>query len=121
MYYSEAGEWHKAGDAQAQYAAIVKDRDAVPRAMDYYLRAHAPARAIAVATRAAGWEQRADIRFLMGKAYSTDGKPDPAAAEYRSAIRLNPYEESYHFEFANELLRQQKFEPAIQVLTECQA
>jgi tetratricopeptide (TPR) repeat protein len=36
--------------------------------------------------------------------------------QYQAAIRLNPYEESNYFTFANRLLQQQKFEPAIEIL-----
>ncbi len=117
VFYSEAGEWLKAGNTEADYAlAAPNDRDALPRTMEWYLQARSPERAIAVATRSPGWEKRGDVRDQLGRAYSAASQMEPAAREFQAAIELNPYQESYYFDFANLLLQQQKFEPAIQTL-----
>ena len=117
VYYSETERWLRAGDFQAEYAAAAPgDRDALPQAMEFYLRAQAPERAIAVGKRTAGTEQRADVRHLLGKAYADAGQPDAAATEFQAAINLEPYQESYYFDFANNLLHEQKYETAIEVL-----
>jgi len=117
VYYSETGQWLKAGDVLVGYAAAAPDdRSATARILDCYLQAHAPERAIRAGTSAPDWERRADIRSLLGKAYAELNRPESAATEFQAAIRLSPYQESYYFDFANDLLQRQQFEPAIHVL-----
>ncbi len=117
VFYSETGQWRKAGDVQVDYAAAApNDVEAIPQAIESYLRAREPARVIRMGTDVHGWEERADIRDLLGRAYSDLNRPGPAAVEFQAAIRLKPYQESYRFDYANSLLQRQKFEPAIQVL-----
>src|SRR5260370_877752 len=69
IYYSEAGDLANAADLEARYASISPgDRDAVLRAMDLYLGAGKPQRAIEMGHTAPDWDKRAEIRNFLGKA-----------------------------------------------------
>lgn len=119
VYYAETDQFEKAGDAEAKYSTSVPaDRAAVLRSMTFYIKGGHADRAIALAKGAPDWSNRADVHDLLAKAYFADKQPEEAANEFRSAIRLSPYEESYYFDFAQALLVQQKFEQAIGVLQE---
>jgi tetratricopeptide (TPR) repeat protein len=116
-FYSEGGAFQKAADAQAKYAAASPgDREAAVKGIQLYLDAHDPQRAIAMGKGTPGWEQRADIRRLLGRAYAAVNQMSLSDEEYQAAVRLNPYDESYVFDFAQSLLRREKFEPAISLL-----
>lgn len=119
VFYSETGQLPKSCNAQAEYtAAAPRDSDAVSRAIECFLRIKQPESAIRIGTRSPGWESRADIRDLLGKAYSLNRQWELAAPQFQAAIRLNPYEEQYYFDAADSFLQQQKFEAALGVLQE---
>jgi len=81
-----------------------------------YLQAGKPKSAIELAQKGLIRENRADLRHLLGKAYEADGHPAEAAGELREAVRLNPYDESYTFELARNLLEHNHLPEAIQTL-----
>jgi tetratricopeptide (TPR) repeat protein len=119
VYYAETDQFDKAGDAEAKYSTgAPTDRDAVLRSMTFYIKGGHADRAIAFAKATPDWSNRADVHNLLAKAYFANKQPDEAANEFRSAMQLSPYEESYYFDFAQALLVQQKFEQAIRVLEE---
>ena len=119
VYYAETNQFEKAGDAEANYSrGVPTDRGAVLHSMTFYIKGGRADRAITLAKASPDWSNRADVHNLLGKAYFANKQPDEAANEFRSAIRLSPYEESYYFDFAQALLVQQKFEDAIGVLQE---
>jgi tetratricopeptide (TPR) repeat protein len=121
LFYSEGGQWGKAAEVQARYAtAAPNDREAVLRSMDLYLQARDPERAIEAGKRTIGWEQRPEIRRLLGKAYAAANQVEASDVEFQTAIRLAPYDESYPFDYAQTLLQRQKFDAAIQVLLAAQ-
>jgi len=117
IYYSGRDEPAKAAAFEARYAARApEDRAAVARAMNLYLEAGQPKPAIELALKAPDWEQRAELRNLLGKAYHADQQYAKAIPELQEAIRLNPYEEAYHFDLALVLLQHHNFEVAIRIL-----
>ena len=117
VFYSETGAFEKAAQCAAGYAAKANaDRGAYSRAMQLYLQAGKAKPAIDLARTALAVENRAEVRYLLGKAYAMDGRPAESVREMRAAIQLNPYEESYYFELARDLLKHNSAQEAIQVL-----
>ena len=115
-FYSEERNFARAGDIEARCA--MKDRQdqaAIARGMIDYLQAHQPRKAIALALAVSGWEERADIRNLLGKAYEADGQILKTLPELQAAIRLSPDDESYWFDLMQTLLNHYNFEAASQV------
>jgi len=119
IFYSESGNYEKAAEYAAGYASSGhSDAGAYARAIQFYLQAGKPKPAIDLARTALAAEDRADVRYLLGKAYEMDGQPADAFREMRQAIKLNPYEESYRSELARSLLEHNNAPEAIQVLEE---
>jgi tetratricopeptide (TPR) repeat protein len=117
LFYSESGNYEKAAECAAGFASKAPaDQGAYARAIQLYLQAGKPKRAIDLARSALVAENRADLRYLLGKAYEMDGHPAESVREMRAAIKLNPYEESYYFELARDLLKHNSAQEAIQVL-----
>ena len=118
FYYDESGQRLKACDMQTEYAvAAPADGRGPTQALDCFLEAQAPERAILASARGGTeWRNRADVRYLLAKAYQATRQWALSDDEFRAAIRLNPYEESYHLEFASSLLQRHEFEQAIQVI-----
>ena len=117
MIYSEGGRWAKAATLETRYAAQrPEDREAVVRALTWYLQAQQPKPAIQLAIRALAKEKRADLHNLLGKAYEADGQFDKTITELQKAIKLSPRQESFYFDLAYVLLLHQNFDVAIQVL-----
>jgi tetratricopeptide (TPR) repeat protein len=114
IFYAELKKFSKAGDLEARCAARdSQDSSAVTRAMFDYLQANQPKKAIDVALATAGWEGRADIRNLLGKAYEADGQILKTLPELREAVVLKPDDESYYFDLLQTLLSHYNFEEAI--------
>lgn len=119
LFYSESGNYEKAAECAAGYASKTHDDlGAYVRAIQLYLQAGKPKPAIELARTALAHENRAELRYLLGKAYEMDGRAAESAREMRAAIQLNPYEESYYFELARELLKHNSAPEAIEVLEE---
>ena len=117
IFYSETGKYEKAAECAAGYASKTQgDAGAYVRAIQLYVQAGKPKPAIDLARAALAAENRADVRYLLGKAYEMDGRPVEAFREMHAAIKLNPYEESYYFELARDLLKHNSAQEAIQVL-----
>jgi len=117
LFHSETGNWAKAASLESRYAAVASgDRDAVVRAVSFYLQANQPRPAIELAGKALAKEKRADLHNLLGKAYEADGQFDKTIVELQKAIQLAPREESYVFDLAYVLLVHQNFDVAIQLL-----
>jgi tetratricopeptide (TPR) repeat protein len=101
--HSEAGNFGKAASFEERYAELTPaDESAAPRAVDLYLQAHQPEQAIELADRALLKSDRADLRFLLGKAYELQQQPGKAAEQMRRAASLNPYQEDYYFQAARQ-------------------
>jgi tetratricopeptide (TPR) repeat protein len=114
FFYAEQKKFLKAGDFEAKCAAKdTQDQAAVTRAMLDYLQADQPKKAIDLALATTGWESRADIRNLLGKAYETDGQILKTIPELREAVVLKPDEESYFFDLLQTLLNHYNFDVAI--------
>ena len=102
-FHSEAGHFAEAAAFEARYADLApQDASAAPRAVNLYLQAQKPEPAIELATKALRKEDRADLRFLLGKAYELEKQPAKAAEQMRRAAALNPYEEDYYFQSARQ-------------------
>ena len=115
--HSEAGNFGKAASFEARYAELTPaDESAAPRAVDLYLQAHQPEQAIELADRALLKSDRADLRFLLGKAYELQRQPAKAAEQMRRAASLNPYEEDYCFQAARQYTAAGNAPAAIQVI-----
>lgn len=69
-----------------------------------------------LAHRQNDWKERASIRNYLGKVTLADGNFTGAVAEYREAIRLDPYEENYRFDLAQTLLNHERFAEAAEAL-----
>lgn len=122
LYYAGRDEPARAAGFEARYAARApEDRAAPARAMGWYLEAGQPGPAIDLGLRTPDWEQRADIRNLLGKAYDASQNYAKALSELQAAVRLSPYEEDYHFDLARFLLRHHNFDAAVTVLKASQA
>ena len=116
VFYGEVNNFAKAGDIEARCAARDKqDLKAPARAMADYLEADQPKKAIGIARATEGWEGRADIRDLLGKAYEADGQILKTIPELQEAIRLQPTEETYYFDLIQVLVAHYNFDFAIQV------
>lgn len=116
MFYSEQEKFARAGDLEVRCAA--KDRQdslAPARAMADYLRADQPRKAIDLALATNGWQTRADLRNLLGKAYEADGQILKTIPELEQAIRLQPGEASYYFDLIQVLVAHYNFEAAIKL------
>ena len=117
LFYSESGHYEKAAECAAGYASKTHDDPgAYARAIQLYLQAGQPKPAIDLARAALAAENRADVRYLLGKGYEMNGQPEESVREMRAAIQLNPYEETYYFELARNLLKHNNAPEAIQVL-----
>jgi tetratricopeptide (TPR) repeat protein len=115
FFYAEQKKFLKAGDFEARCAARdTQDQAAVTRAMLDYLQANEPKKAIDLALGTTGWESRADIRNLLGKAYEADGQILKTLPELRAAVVLKPDDESYFFDLLQTLLSHYNFDAAIQ-------
>ncbi len=116
LFYSQQRNFSKAGDIEALCAAQdPQDPAASTRAMADYLEASQPKKAIDAALAAPGWEERADLRNLLGKAYEADGQILKTIPELQAAIRLAPGNESHYFDLMQVLLNHYNFEAAIEV------
>ena len=115
--HSEAGNFSKAASFEARYAELTPgDESAAARAVNLYLQAHQPEQAIDLADRALLKSERADLRFLLGKAYELQQQPARAAEQMRRAASLNPYEEDYYFQAARQYTAAGNAPAAIQVI-----
>jgi Flp pilus assembly protein TadD len=65
--------------------------------------------AIQIARRTLEHAESAQLRNLLGKAYAHAGEPEKAREELRSAIRLQPDNEGFHFDLGQLLLRSGDF------------
>jgi len=116
VFYSEQNKFARAGDIEARCAAKDHQDSAAPaRAMADYLHADQPRKAIDLALATAGWEQRADLRNLLGKAYEADGQILKTIPELQEAIRLQPGEPSYYFDLIQVLVGHYNFDAAIKM------
>ncbi len=75
-------------------------------------------KAIEIATRVLAHTESAELRNILGKAYARSGEPEKARAELRSAIRLQPDTEEFHFDLGQFLLRRGEFGSATAAMEE---
>src|SRR5207247_6473004 len=92
------------------------DASADPRPLHLYPQAAKPKAAVDLAQKELVRENRADVRNLLGKAYEADGRHAEAVREMREAVRLSPYDESYMFDLARDLLQHNQLQDATQLL-----
>ena len=78
-------------------------------------------RCVSLAHAVNAWEASGTVRSYLGKVYLANGEFEKAISEYRVAIQINPYEESYRFDLAQALLNHELFPEAVQVLEEAHA
>lgn len=116
VFYSEQNNFARAADIEVRCAAKDREDEMAPvRAMADYLQADQPRKAITLALATTGWEGRADIRNLLGKAYEADGQILKTIPELQEAIRLQPGEVSYFSDLLQVLVSHYNFEVAIQM------
>ena len=116
-FHSEAGNFGKAARFEARYAELTPgDESAAPRAVDLYLQADQPEPAIELANKVLLKSDRADVRFLLGKAYELRHQPAKAAEQMRRASSLNPYQEDYYFQAARQYTEAGNAPAAIEVI-----
>jgi len=121
VYYAESGEWLAAAKREARFArSQPDDLAAALRAAQLYLRAERPAEAAALAEWALDQDNDARLYVVLAQARAAGGEPEAAVEPLREAVRLQPYEERYHFELARLLLRLQRFEAALEALDQGQ-
>lgn len=116
IYHAENGDWERAAQFEAAYAAATGDREAAVRAVRLYIRAGRAELAVAAARQALDRENHAALRNALGAAHLAAGDPALAIAEYQEAIRLDPREETSYFDLAQLLMAHHNFDVAIQVL-----
>jgi Flp pilus assembly protein TadD len=117
MYYAEAGQWSDAAEREARYAAIEEsDALAWARAASFFLQADTPAKAVEMANRAPGVAENPGIQNLLGKAYASLGDRQQAESALRQALKLRPYEESFHYDLGYFFLRTGEFDRAVEAL-----
>ena len=80
------------------------------------LRGDSAAHCVDLAHRKEGWQTRASIHNYLGKVYLANAALNNALSEYREAVRLDPYDESYRFDLAQTLLNHERFAEAALVL-----
>ena len=104
--------------AQSQLEAATKADPRKPRAWialaQTYFKLKKPQLANSAALKAESLAP-ADPIIVHGLAlyYSETGNLDKVVALLQAALRMRPYEETYYFELAQQLLRMQKFETAL--------
>jgi tetratricopeptide (TPR) repeat protein len=108
VFYTEQNKFAKAAEIEIRAKAP-------ERAMADYLQADQPRKAIEVGLAISGWEGRADVRNLLGKAYEADGQILKTIPELQEAIRLQPGEESYYFDLVQVLVAHYNFEAALRI------
>ena len=117
IFYSQDQRWSRAAEFEERYAVKSgSDSEALSRAVTFHLNAKQAKQAIELAKKGLAYDNRADLRNLLGKAYEADGQFDKTILELQEAIRLKPDEESYYFDLAQALLVHQNFDVAIRVL-----
>jgi tetratricopeptide (TPR) repeat protein len=115
-FYTEENKFARAGDFEARCAAKDKQDSLAPaRGIADYLQADEPRKAIDLALATPGWETRAEIRNLLGKAYEADGQILKTIPELQEAIRLKPGEEPYYVDLLRVLVAHYNFDAAIQM------
>jgi tetratricopeptide (TPR) repeat protein len=114
LYYSEAANYGKAAELEARFAETAPD--ALPRAVDLYLRAGKAKPAIDLARKSLQANDRAELRDLLGKAYEADGDVARAIPEFQAAIQKNRLDEDFYFDLAQAQLQQQNFPAALETL-----
>lgn len=117
IFYSESDAPDIAAGFEEKYADLApRDRKATVQAMFLYLSARRPKDAVRIAIKTQDWEERADVRNLLGKALAMDRQYERGAAELEAARRLSPDNSTYGFDLANLYLHQEKFAEAERVL-----
>ncbi len=114
IYYAEASDFARAADLETRYAETAPD--AWGRAAQFALLAGHSKDAASLAKKALAAEDRPEFHNLLGKAYEAAGDLDAAIPELRAAVAGNRYEESYYADLVQALLKQQKFEAALEAL-----
>lgn len=115
--YWRSREFKPAKSAAGKAAQLAPEDPVILRGLSlFYLQAREPKSAIEFAERLLAHENRADIRNLLGKAYEMAGRHTEAVREMREGIKLNPYEESFYFDLARDLLEHNQPQDAIGVL-----
>lgn len=113
--------------ARADLEKATRSNPGDPRAWlgleEVYARLHqtklasdAANRAIQLAHGVQNWQDQAKVRNYLGKVYLATGDFTQAIAEYREAIKVDPYDEAFRFDLAKALLEREQFREAIEVL-----
>jgi tetratricopeptide (TPR) repeat protein len=119
FYATLVPDLHKAAEIGAKYAERnPSDRTAWRRLAEFCLRTGQPDAAIAAGKRGAAIDDSAELHSLMGSAYAERKQWQPAAEEFRIALKRNPFDEQMHFQLAQLYLKQQDFNSAVAVLTD---
>ena len=114
IYYAEASDFERAADLEARYAETAPE--AFGRAAQFALLAGRAKDAAMLAKKAIAAGDSPELHNLLGKAYEVAGDLPAAIPELRAAVAGNRYEESYYADLVQVLLKQQKFESALEVL-----
>ena len=86
------------------------------RSREEKLRNLTAAHCVELAHSVPDWLAQGAIHDYLGKVYLANAEFPHALSEYREAIRLSPYEESYRFDVAQALLGHEEFSDAADAL-----
>lgn len=116
-FYAEGGEFGKAARALERFCdKAPKDADSAVGASVLYARAYSSASAIRMARRAVAIKDSGETRLMLARLYAGSNRTAECMTEWRRAARLLPYDEDTYFPIAQDLLGQQKFAEALEVL-----
>jgi tetratricopeptide (TPR) repeat protein len=117
LYATALKDPPKAAALGARYAELSpRDRTAWRRLAAYCLNTGQPDKAIAAGKRGLAADNSAEFHSIVGQAHAARKDWANAVAEMSAALKLNPYDEQIHFQFAQVYLVQQDFASAAGVL-----
>lgn len=117
LYYSEGGEYIKSAKILEHYCVkYPKDAEAAENSARLYARASDLASAIRMLRHLLVIKDSAETRLLLARFYAGSNKVPECMAEWRRASQMQKYDEDTYFPVAQELLGQQKFVEALEIL-----
>ena len=122
LYYAQSGDRKRAARLEHQFA-LSNDADPAAPARAAFLLAETgdALNAMAMAERALGARDRADLRVLLARLYEESVQPDKAVAQFQAALTANPLDEELHARYGQALLRMARFQQAAAALEEARA
>ena len=114
FYFDKADDPGRAAKASAQYARNYPDNpEPFHQAAALYLKAGQAHLAVEFALSALERRKSAESYNVLGKAHSAQKDFSAAIEALREAVRLQRYDESFHVELGDTLLKAERFEDAL--------